>query len=151
MTEATGTEAAEPNTQTPLVGDRKKTWLERVKDFKELVAILIFFGGGGIWLYNYFATKDQLNQFRCLAMTHLDILRKEKKMERLMVELTELDEKRKAAERIPDTPSKTRELVQASAKAELIRKDMMDTSAEIGKANDVLQKNLCSTAGVPEK
>jgi hypothetical protein len=38
-------------------GERK--FLDILKEYKELIAILVFFLGGVLWMFGYFATKQQ--------------------------------------------------------------------------------------------
>jgi hypothetical protein len=44
-------------------GERK--FLDILKEYKELIAILVFFLGGVLWMFGYFATKQQLTELRC--------------------------------------------------------------------------------------
>src|SRR5258708_3628300 len=46
-------------------------WL---KKYKELITILLFFGAGGVWLISYFATKQQLDELKCLALKNVDLV-----------------------------------------------------------------------------
>ncbi len=36
--------------------------LKRLKEYKEFIAILVFFFAGGVWLYADFVTKEWLTQ-----------------------------------------------------------------------------------------
>lgn len=41
--------------------------LNRLKEYKELITIIVFFISGFLWLYGYFATKDQLRIMKCIV------------------------------------------------------------------------------------
>jgi hypothetical protein len=45
-----------------------------LRDFKELIAICLFFGGGAIWVVGYFATRTQLTELHCRTEKRLDLL-----------------------------------------------------------------------------
>jgi len=51
-----------------------KGLLDTLKDYKELIAILVFFLGGVLWMFGYFATKKQLTELRCLMLTNVEFI-----------------------------------------------------------------------------
>lgn len=46
-------------------------WL---KDLKEVILILLFFASGAAWTVNYFATRSELNNYRCINDLTLKML-----------------------------------------------------------------------------
>jgi len=40
--------------------------LDRLKDLRELILIVVFFVSGALWVISYFATCEELNDFRCI-------------------------------------------------------------------------------------
>jgi uncharacterized protein YacL (UPF0231 family) len=69
--------------------DAEGTTFERVihylNEYKELITAILFFAGGAAWVFNYFATKDELKTLReisakqnqivnCLLQKHVVIL-----------------------------------------------------------------------------
>ena len=46
--------------------------LDKLKEYKEFLVILVFFAGGASWIYGYFATKAQLNEARCLLDANIE-------------------------------------------------------------------------------
>ena len=48
--------------------------LEKLKEYKELITILIFFLGGFVWIYGYFATKTQLRSMKCVLNANVSLL-----------------------------------------------------------------------------
>jgi hypothetical protein len=53
-------------------GERK--FLDIVKEYKELIAILVFFLGGVLWMFGYFATKQQLTELRCWMRANVEFV-----------------------------------------------------------------------------
>jgi hypothetical protein len=53
-------------------GERK--FLNILKEYKELIAILVFFLGGVLWMFGYFATKQQLTELRCWMRANVEFV-----------------------------------------------------------------------------
>jgi hypothetical protein len=53
-------------------GERK--FLDILKEYKELIAILVFFLGGVLWMFGYFATKQQLTELRCWMRANVEFV-----------------------------------------------------------------------------
>lgn len=49
-------------------------FLNRLKEYKEFIAIVLFFLAGFLWIYGYFATKEQLSEVRCLMDANITLL-----------------------------------------------------------------------------
>lgn len=45
-----------------------------LKEFKELLAVLIFFFGGALWIFGYFATKSQIKELYCIMNANVDFI-----------------------------------------------------------------------------
>lgn len=56
------------------------SWL---KEYKELIAVLVFFIGGGIWMYNIFATQRQLSDMGCHISANIELLSSEIELQKL--------------------------------------------------------------------
>jgi hypothetical protein len=41
-------------------------WFQQLKDFKELALIVVFFASGVLWVVNYFATRHELERYKCV-------------------------------------------------------------------------------------
>src|SRR5712691_6296490 len=54
--------------------DMVKLFLQRIKDFKELIAIVLFFGSGAMWTVSYFATRAELENYKCINNLTLTML-----------------------------------------------------------------------------
>jgi hypothetical protein len=48
--------------------------LDILKEYKELIAILVFFLGGVLWMFGYFATKQQLTELRCWMRANVEFV-----------------------------------------------------------------------------
>src|SRR5262249_45391437 len=55
--------------KSAIEGERK--FLDTLKQYKELIAILVFFLGGVICVFGYFATKNQLTGLRCWMVANV--------------------------------------------------------------------------------
>jgi hypothetical protein len=65
----------EPATHSPLPPtDKRQTVLKTLGEYKELIAVIVFFITGCLWLFGYFATKQQLKTLQCLMNTNMAII-----------------------------------------------------------------------------
>jgi hypothetical protein len=51
-----------------------KAIVSRLNDVKEIIAIIVFFAGGFIWVVNYFATQDALEALDCFTRVNVRFL-----------------------------------------------------------------------------
>jgi hypothetical protein len=49
-------------------------FLKTVKEYKELITLILFFAAGAFWLFDYFATKHQVKQLQCLVNANISFL-----------------------------------------------------------------------------
>jgi hypothetical protein len=79
--------AASPNSQSGSL----ELIVRYLKDFKELIDIIVFLASGAVWTLDYFATKDELKSLReitsnqhklinCLLDKHVQILEGEQEL-----------------------------------------------------------------------
>jgi hypothetical protein len=52
----------------------KVGWFEKLKEYKEIIGIIIFFIGGILWILAYFATKEQINTLNCLLNRNIEVV-----------------------------------------------------------------------------
>lgn len=66
-----------------MMGDDKETddkstktniVLDNIREFKELIAVIVFFIAGALWVFGYFATKDQLSTLHCITNANMEFL-----------------------------------------------------------------------------
>jgi len=76
-----------------------KSQLERLLDvlrqWKELIAILTFFGFGAFYVVTYFVTQDQLRDTRCRLKAHIKLVESETKA-KFLTDLIEKNSRRLA-------------------------------------------------------
>jgi hypothetical protein len=46
----------------------------KLNEYKELLTVLVFFFGGLIWIYGFFATKEQVEETRCIMNANIEFL-----------------------------------------------------------------------------
>ena len=61
----------EDNPDTPQTIGALKSALLWLNQVKEILAIIVFFAGGLIWVVNYFATRDALDQLDCFTRVNV--------------------------------------------------------------------------------
>jgi hypothetical protein len=49
-------------------------FLARLKEYKELISILVFFIGGALWIFAFFATRNQLEELHCLMNANMNFI-----------------------------------------------------------------------------
>lgn len=63
---------------TEVSKENEKTKLSKIlgsiKEFKELIAVIVFFVSGILWVFGYFATKDQLKSLHCITNANMEFL-----------------------------------------------------------------------------
>ena len=124
-------------------GERK--FLDILKEYKELIAILVFFLGGVLWMFGYFATKQQLTELRCWMRANVEFVQGRMDAANLsdlsvknIEELTMLSEKGTLS-----ASEKARKLRLEQAKDEIARKLAAAESTSVG-AMKKLTSGQCS-------
>ena len=54
--------------------DKISAFVKVLSDYKELIGIFIFVIGGILWAFAYFATKQQLDELKCLMNSNISII-----------------------------------------------------------------------------
>lgn len=90
-TDKSGQELAAPEVGEKPVEEQGKfrTAVSHLKDLKELVAILVFFIGGAVWIYTAFATKQYVAGVRCLLASTIERIDNEAQSRELKSEIIE--------------------------------------------------------------
>jgi len=55
-------------------GDAFSKFVQRLKDFKEVILVIAFVISGIVWTINYFATREQLESYKCVNDLTLTML-----------------------------------------------------------------------------
>ena len=123
----------------------------KLKEYKELVAIIVFFLGGFIWLNNQFPTKSDLTAevetLNCLlekymTLTQLQIRGQvlEKQLQNLADRISEMESTRG---NVDLSPAMTFEFDRLKSDFEHKRNEYRSNKAEIDKILDELGRNVC--------
>lgn len=128
--------------------------LEKLKEYKEIVAIIVFFLGGFMWLNNQFPTKNDLKSeigsLNCLVEKYMTLTQLQIRGQEL-VKQTELlatqifDREANHAE-APLSPAMQFELSQLKSDYEHNRREYRTNNTEIEKILDELARNVCRRA-----
>ncbi len=132
--------------------------LEKLKEYKELMAIIVFFLGGFIWINNQFPTKSDLSaeksdlsaengSLNCLvkkymSLTQLQIRGQElvKQMQDLATTITDMETN---SENVLLSPAMLFELDQLKADLGHDTEKFRSNKAEIKNIMDELARNVC--------
>jgi hypothetical protein len=97
-----------------------------LKEFKELIGIIIFFGAGLLWVGGYFATKAQLDELQCLTQAQIDLLRSEGDFDKIKADMLsislQLDELSSKSKNGTLTAMENRQFHELSANLEDLKK-----------------------------
>ena len=127
--------------------------LERLKEYKELLAILVFFLGGFFWIQNRYPTKSDLRAeiqvLDCLLdkymlLTQLQIRGRD--LERLVQSLSAqvaLYDDDEDATRPPMSPAMRQERAARQEELDETRRLLKTNLADIEKLRDELQRSVC--------
>ena len=119
-------------------------FITRLKQYKEFILILVFFMGGAMWVYGYFATKDQVEVVHCLTSNGISLIESRMQKKFFFDELTqksmELDRLR-AKTNISNEESQ--KVIILNAEIDLIRKKLFETEAKHDKYFHILRTNKC--------
>jgi len=129
--------------------------LEKIKEYKELIAIIVFFLGGFIWLNNQFPSKNDLKAevgfLDCLLNKYMTLTQLQLHGQELAKEAEDL--KKKIAEMETDSgevhllPAMKFELKQFKSDFEHNRKKYRNNIAQIKKIMDELNRHDCRKEG----
>ena len=125
--------------------------LEKLKEYKELIAIIVFFLGGFIWLNNQFPTKSDLTaeigSLNCrveiyMTLTQLQIRGQElvKQTQDLATRITDMETN---SENVHLSPAMKFELDQLKSDFGHDREKYRSNKAEIKNIMDELARNVC--------
>ena len=127
--------------------------LEKLKAYKELLAIIVFFLGGLFWIQNQFPTKTdlkaQIGVLNCLLDKYMVLTQRQirgRDLERQLQELTAqinlfTDDHGPSHPAI--SPAMLQELEAKRQELTDVRRDLKSNADEIQKTSDELARNLC--------
>lgn len=125
--------------------DKRSGFLLILGEYKELIAIIVFFVGGILWLYGFFATKREIKELKCLLNTNVSIIHNQMMNKFLLEELTENRLKQESIRNKKNlTPQDFEDLVNQENKANLLQKSIDDAIKDHKNAMEMLKKGRCS-------
>jgi hypothetical protein len=130
--------------------------IERFKEYKELIAIIMFFLGGFFWLNEQFPTKKDLkNEIaslncqldRYMTLTQLQIHGQElvKQAQELADRISDMESN---AENVALSPAMKFELEKLKSDFKYNREKHRNNKAEIQKVLDDLARNVCNKVNI---
>lgn len=127
--------------------------LEKLKAYKEMLAIIVFFLGGLFWIQNQFPTKSdlkaQIGILNCLLDKYMVLTQRQirsRDLERQQLELTaqiNLSADDHAPSRPPISPAMLNELDAKRQELIDVRRDLKTNADEIQKTTEELARNVC--------
>jgi len=128
--------------------------LEKLKDYKELIAIIVFFLGGFVWLQTQFPNKNdlkselgaircQLNQY--MKLTQLQILSQEQERQLLTLkgQLSSAKPEADDGSMLTISPAMKIEIDQLKLEYSTMRNQLGQTTSEMAKIRDELARGVC--------
>lgn len=119
--------------------------LATLKQYKELVAIILFFGMGIIWLYTAFATKHYVASIRCLLGTTIERIDNEAQARVLQDEIVDRNARVEELKTSNATPTAPLILQIEKLKAEIdgLKHKKMSSEEIISKSSSRLLNGEC--------
>lgn len=125
--------------------------LEKLKEYKELIAIVVFFLGGFFWLENEFPKKKDITVLDCQLKKWMELTQLQMKSHDLEIKVQELESVINAYPDVPGSKQATLppavQKVLDSKKADLSgsKVDFKENKARIEAITLELQRNSCGT------
>lgn len=125
--------------------------IEKLKEYKELITIIIFFLGGFIWLNNQFPTKSDLTEevgsINCLVEKYMTLtqlqIRCQDLLKQTQVLAAKIADMEQNGENVHLSPAMKFELEQHKSDFKDDREKYRSNKAEIKNIIDGLARNIC--------
>jgi hypothetical protein len=128
--------------------------LEKLKEYKELIGIVVFFLGGIYWIQGQFPTKTDLNVqvgvLRCLLDKYMTLTQLQIHGQELERQIQEQNSqiniigRSQGAAPVSLSPAMQQELEAKKAELATNRRDLKDNTVAMQKIGDELQRNVCA-------
>lgn len=118
-------------------------FVKKVGEYKEFVALVVFFLGGIFWAFAYFATKAQLKEIQCIMNANMNFI--QGKMDSSSLSQLMLDNLKASAalEKTGLTPEEIVKSNQLKLAATEIARKLADADNATAKALDKLKSGDC--------
>jgi hypothetical protein len=122
----------------------KVGWLEKLKEYKELIGIIIFSIGGILWIVAYFATKDQINTLNCLLNRNIEVVQYQIDQRILSddMRVLEFDISHLSLQQQRSLPEE-QQLQEVNNKQKLALEKYADDDKRIKEARGIINRNEC--------
>lgn len=121
--------------------------LEKLKEYKELIAILVFFLGGFAWIQGQYPTKtdlkSQVTVLECLLQKYMALTQLQIHGQQLQQEIQERRKQIQMMEGMQLSPAMQSDLEEKRKDLGGTQGDLKTNLAEINKINDELRRNVC--------
>jgi len=127
-----------------------------MKEYKELAATIVFFAGGVLWIFGYFATKEELRTFRetasdqnktlhCLLQKHVQLLGGKQILKTSSDDLAALQEeiRRQTPSSVQFSDSDVRKIVRLEQQRDEIKSNIAFAEKEISDATKAIMSRMC--------
>ena len=146
MTEFTSSaQQAKPPTADAQPPSAMISFARKIGEYKELISVLVFFAGGFLWAFAYFATKQQIGELKCLLNANVNIV--QGKMDSSALSQLMLDNIKRTSE-LEGNPSLTGDQIleknQLKTAATEIARKIAEADTNTAKALDKLKSGECS-------
>jgi len=125
-----------------------RTFTKRLGEYKELIAILVFFAGGAAWVFGYFATKREVEEFKCrqsydIQRVESDVKKKSTHDAQVDVsqKLLELERREKAGPPLTEQEKRDKSILKVTADA--LARDYESAEKQYDEAVQILKQHHC--------
>lgn len=128
--------------------------LQKIKEYKELIAIIVFFLGGFIWLESQFPKKSyiksEVKSLNCLLEKYMILTQLQIRGQKLEKQIQEIDRKMESTFQInsditnhPLSPAMEYELKELRESLSDKKKELKNNNDEMEKIHNELARNIC--------
>jgi lipid A disaccharide synthetase len=119
-------------------------FITRLKEYKEFILILVFFVSGFMWIFSYFATKEQVKVLQCLTDQNIILIESRMQKKFLFDELIQKGmEIEKIFKKADVLNEESRKVIQLTNEIEMLKEKLKMTSARYDEAFNFLKMNKC--------
>ena len=138
------------------MNSQANTFVALIKEYKELIATIAFFVGGVLWIFGYFATKEELRVFRdtasiqnktlhCLLQKHVQLLEGKHKRKLSLDELVAIleDIQKHAPTSIQISENDIKKITRLEQQKEEVRTRIAAAERDVSEATNALMYREC--------
>lgn len=129
-------------------------FIARLKEYKEFIVILVFFVSGFMWIFSYFATKDQVRVLQCLTNHNIILIESRMQKKFLFDELTQkgmeleklvpqVDISKSENNKSELSAEEKEKVIRLKEQMEIIRANLIETQIKHDEAFNYLKSNKC--------